>query len=309
MKVTVLVDNRDGEQIRGEWGLSFYIEYTYAGAIPENNGKESRTVLLDAGLSGLFAENAEKLGLDLKAVDYAVLSHAHDDHANGLDTFFELNDHAPLYVAEGCDENCYDRHGIFMKYAGVPRGIMKRRAGRIVKAGTGKSGRPEMTEKADKTERPDSARKGGMITRIDDGISLLGHSTPGLDRLGRAEKMYLRQGLLKFIPDDFRHEVSLVFELPEGIVVFNSCSHAGADNIINEAMKAYPGRRILAMIGGFHLYNKTDKYVRDFARRVLETGVEAVYTSHCTGERAMQILSGELGDKMHAFCTGTVFEL
>ena len=283
MKVTVLVDNRDGEQIRGEWGLSFYIEYTYEGAGTENDGKGSRTVLLDAGLSGLFAENAEKLGLDIKAVDYAVLSHAHDDHANGLDTFFELNDHAPLYVAEGCDENCYDRHGIFMKYAGVPRGIMKRHAGRIVKA--------------------------GKETQIDKGISLLGHSTPGLDKLGRAEKMYLRQGLLKFIPDDFRHEVSLVFELPEGIVVFNSCSHAGADNIINEAMKAYPGRRILAMIGGFHLYNKTDKYVRDFARRVLETGVEAVYTSHCTGERAMQILSEELGDKMHAFCTGTVFEL
>ena len=283
MKVTVLVDNRDGEQIKGEWGLSFYIEYTYEGAGTENDGKGSRTVLLDAGLSGLFAENAEKLGLDIKAVDYAVLSHAHDDHANGLDTFFELNDHAPLYVAEGCDENCYDRHGIFMKYAGVPRGIMKRHAGRIVKA--------------------------GKETQIDKGISLLGHSTPGLDRLGRAEKMYLRQGLLKFIPDDFRHEVSLVFELPEGIVVFNSCSHAGADNIINEAMKAYPGRRILAMIGGFHLYNKTDKYVRDFARRVLETGVEAVYTSHCTGERAMQILSEELGDKMHAFCTGTTFEI
>ncbi len=77
-----------------------------------------------AGLSGLFAENAEKLGLDLKAVDYAVLSHAHDDHANGLDTFFELNDHAPLYVAEGCDENCYDRHGIFMKYAGNPFSVL-----------------------------------------------------------------------------------------------------------------------------------------------------------------------------------------
>ena len=148
-----------------------------------------------------------------------------------------------------------------------------------------------------------------MITQIDKGISLLGHSTPGLDRLGRAEKMYLRQGLLKFIPDDFRHEQSLVFELPEGVAVFNSCSHAGADNIINEAMQAYPGRRILAMIGGFHLFNKTDEYVRDFARRVLETGVEAVYTSHCTGERAMQILSGELGDKMHAFCTGTTFEI
>jgi 7,8-dihydropterin-6-yl-methyl-4-(beta-D-ribofuranosyl)aminobenzene 5'-phosphate synthase len=74
-------------------------------------------------------------------------------------------------------------------------------------------------------------------------------------------------------------------------------------------MKAYPGRRILAMIGGFHLYNKTDKYVRDFARRVLETGVEAVYTSHCTGERAMQILSEELGDRMHTSYTGMEFEL
>ena len=38
MKVTVLVDNRDGEQLRGEWCLSFYIEY------------EGKTVLLDAGL-------------------------------------------------------------------------------------------------------------------------------------------------------------------------------------------------------------------------------------------------------------------
>ena len=90
MKVSVLVDNNDGAGLKGEWGLSFYIEY------------EDKTVLLDAGLSPLFAENAEKMGLDLGNVDFAVLSHAHDDHANGLDRFFELNDHAKLYVAQGC---------------------------------------------------------------------------------------------------------------------------------------------------------------------------------------------------------------
>ena len=103
MKVYVLVDNTDGEGLRGEWGLSFYIEH---------NG---RTILLDAGLSPLFAENAKKMGLDLDKVDFAVLSHAHDDHANGLDRFFELNDHAPLYVASGCDENCYDKKKLFYK--------------------------------------------------------------------------------------------------------------------------------------------------------------------------------------------------
>ena len=85
MTVHVLVDNNNGEGLKGEWGLSFYIEY---------NGRD---VLLDAGLSPLFAVNAEKMGLDLNNVDFAVLSHAHDDHANGLDRFFELNDHAPLY--------------------------------------------------------------------------------------------------------------------------------------------------------------------------------------------------------------------
>ena len=52
MKITVLADNTDGFGLKGEWGLSMYIEYG------------GRTVLLDAGLSGLFAENAEKLGLE-----------------------------------------------------------------------------------------------------------------------------------------------------------------------------------------------------------------------------------------------------
>ena len=271
MKVTVLVDTNDGEGLKGEWGLSFYIEY---------NGLK---VLLDAGLSPLFATNAGKLGIDLNSVDMAVLSHAHDDHANGLDTFLDLNDHAKLYVAEGCEENCYDRPGFFYKYAGIPRGIMKRRADRIVKA------------------TPD--------TMIAEGVRLLGHSTPGLEKLGLAEKMFLRQGFMKYIPDDFRHEQSLIFELDDRVAVFNSCSHAGADNIINEAMAAYPGKKIAAMIGGFHLFNKDDDYVRAFARRVGDTGVETVITGHCTGKKAMEILREELGDKVQELRTGLVFEL
>ena len=271
LKTTVLVDNADGDSLKGEWGLSFYIEYG------------DKTVLLDAGLSGLFAANADSLGLDLTKVDYAVLSHAHDDHANGLETFLDRNDHAPLYVAKYCDENCYDLRGLMYKYAGIPRGIMKRRESRIVRA--------------------------NQDMYISDGIRLLGHTTPGLSEHGRMEKMYLRQGFLRFIPDDFRHEQSLIFELEDGIVVFNSCSHAGADIIINEAMQAYPGRKILAMIGGFHLFNKSDDYVKAFARRVEATGVSSIYTGHCTGPKALDILHAELGDKVHDFKTGLVFEI
>ena len=73
MKATVIVDNKKSEDLKGEWGLCIYIEY---------NGQN---ILLDAGASDLFAENAARLGMDLKAVDAAVLSHAHYDHANGMD--------------------------------------------------------------------------------------------------------------------------------------------------------------------------------------------------------------------------------
>ena len=271
MKVYVLVDNKDGAGLKGEWGLSFYIEY------------KGKTVLLDAGLSPLFAVNAEKMGLDLNNVDFAVLSHAHDDHANGLERFFELNNHALLYVAEGCAENCYDRDGVFFKYAGIPRGIMSRHADRILKADTD--------------------------TMIAEGIRLLGHTTPGLEKLGLMEKMYLKQGFLRYIPDDFRHEHSLVFEMDDGIVIFNSCSHAGADNIINEVSKVYPDKKVIAMIGGFHLFNKSDGYVRAFAKRLDAAGALHIYTGHCTGQKAWDILHDELGDKVHELMTGLVFEI
>lgn len=54
MKVTIVVDNIEHAGIPGEWGFCAYIE---------QNGKK---LLLDTGASNLFAENAEKLNIDLK---------------------------------------------------------------------------------------------------------------------------------------------------------------------------------------------------------------------------------------------------
>jgi 7,8-dihydropterin-6-yl-methyl-4-(beta-D-ribofuranosyl)aminobenzene 5'-phosphate synthase len=159
------------------------------------------------------------------------------------------------------------------------------------------------------TRHADRIIKADPDMYISDGIRLLGHTTPGLEELGLQEHMYLKQPDGSYIPDDFGHEHSLVFELDDGVAIFNSCSHAGADNIINEVMQVYPDRKIVAMIGGFHLFNKDDDYVKAFAQRVGETGVEAVITGHCTGDKAWNILHEELGDKVIGFRTGLVFEL
>ena len=77
-----------------------------------------------------------------------------------------------------------------------------------------------------------------------------------------------------------------------------------ADNIIRETAEQYPGRRILAMIGGFHLHNKTDRYIKEFAEKIHRTGVEQIYTGHCTGEEGYRIMHEVLGDKVRQLEAG-----
>lgn len=271
LKGTVLVDNVGTEELCGEWGLSVYIEYG------------DRKILLDTGDSPLFAENAVKLGKKIEDVEFTVLSHAHYDHSNGYPAFFELNDKAPLYLQEGTLENLYSLYeeGAAPEYAGVPQGMLEKNKDRIVYT------------------------KG--IYEICEGVYTVPHSTPGLEKIGEREKMYLKVGD-EMIFDNFYHEQSLVFEVEDGLVVYNSCSHGGVVTIINEVRATFPGKNIHAYIGGFHLFNKTDEEVRAVADEIRNAGVKCMYTGHCTGERAYKILDEELPGIMNKLQCGLVME-
>ena len=117
--MTVLIDNVAAEPLISEWGLSILIT------------ADSRTILLDTGASSLFAENADALGIDLGNVDTGVLSHAHYDHADGLDTFFALNRTAPFLLREGCCENCFSVKEGALRYIGIRNGVLKKHEARI----------------------------------------------------------------------------------------------------------------------------------------------------------------------------------
>ena len=97
MKITTLIENtacREG--LVCEHGLSLYIE------------TGSKRILFDAGQTGAFGDNAEKLGIDLSRVDLAVLSHGHYDHGGGLKRFLELNAAAPVYINQSAFSQCYN---------------------------------------------------------------------------------------------------------------------------------------------------------------------------------------------------------
>ena len=61
---------------------------------------------------------------------------------------------------------------------------------------------------------------------------------------------------LHLIPDAVRHEQSLAAETAEGLVVLNSCCHAGVDHILADLRARFPGQPIRAVLGGFHLMGK-----------------------------------------------------
>ena len=270
MKATILIDNIAKSPLKDEWGLSVFIEH------------EGKKILLDTGASALFRSNAKKLGADLSDVDCAVLSHAHYDHADGMEEFFNHNSKAKFYLKEECKENCYGRRFIFSKYIGIKKGILK-----------GFSHRIEYV-------------KGD--TEIEKGVYLIPHKTENLEAVGEKAGMYKRINK-KWVPDNFDHEQSLVVDTEKGLVIFNSCCHGGADNIIKEVASTFPEKRIYAIVGGFHLYKSTDSEVLALAKRIEETGIEMVYTGHCTGNRAYGILKENLGEICSQLSVGLVIEV
>ena len=85
IQITTLVENVVyGKGLQGEHGLSLLVEV------------RDRKVLFDTGASDLFIRNARLMGIDLREVDYLVLSHGHRDHTGGLHHFLQLNERATV---------------------------------------------------------------------------------------------------------------------------------------------------------------------------------------------------------------------
>ena len=264
-KITVIVDNISNMGIDGEWGLSILAEYA------------DTKILVDTGASDLFLKNMEILGIDVRDIDYAVLSHAHYDHANGMPSFFDRNTKAKFYLRSGSAEDCYAKKFFFKKYIGIPKNVLR--------------------------DYPDRIEMVSGDYKVIDGVYLIPHKTKGLSEIGKREMMYRRTGN-RWLPDDFSHEQSLVLDTDKGLVIINSCSHGGAANIINEIQATFPEKHVYGLIGGFHLFNKSDSEIRELAKKIKNTGIEYVCTGHCTKNRAYSILQEELGDKLEQMKVG-----
>ena len=265
LKMTVLIDNIAPEGLLSEWGLSILIE------------ADGRKLLLDAGASGQFAQNAARLSLELSEVELGILSHAHFDHADGMEAFFACNDRAQFLLRQGCRENCFGvKDGVF-RYNGIRRGTLERFADRI--------------------------RFVSGVYPVAEGIWLLPHRAADYSSLARRNELFVVENDRRR-PDDFAHEQSLVVETKKGLVVFNSCSHTGVKNCLADLREMLGERKIYAYVGGLHLYKLTDEELSALAGELASSGVSQILTGHCTGEHACAFLRQRLGDQIRQFSAG-----
>ena len=264
MKISVLMENTAVlHEFQAEHGLSLYLE----------TGRHK--ILFDTGQSGAFAENAKRLGVDLAAVDLAVLSHGHYDHGGGLKTFLSLNRSAPVYLSRYAFEEHLNPAG---QYNGLD---------------------PELADNPQLIPV-------GDFRKLDKGIELFScNDRERRFKINPSGLAVRRDGSV--YPEDFRHEQYLLVDENGMRFLFTGCSHKGVVNLTEWFLPD-------VLIGGFHfmkLEPKKDagkKALDETARELLRHNT-VYYTCHCTGADSYAYLKAKMGDRLYYLSAGQTLEL
>jgi 7,8-dihydropterin-6-yl-methyl-4-(beta-D-ribofuranosyl)aminobenzene 5'-phosphate synthase len=240
-----------------DWGFAALVEY---------GGKR---ILFDTGNNAeIFAHNVEAKGIDLKQLDFVVVSHRHGDHTSGLNHLLKVNPTVKIYAPQ-------ENFGVFG--AALP-GTFYRRNDSLPTDMRYFDGKP-----------PDTLRFGtpwpeanftwiAKTTEVAPGFHLiLLNGTWGVDLEVK--------------------EISLAIDTPDGIVLIVGCSHPTIEKIV-EAAKNTINKPIHLVLGGTHLLPAKDDQIISIALSLRDTwGVRYIAPVHCTGEPAFAILKETFGDR------------
>jgi len=257
-QITVLYDAfGKTSTMKKDWGFAALIEY---------GGKR---ILFDTGNDAdIFAHNVAAKGIDLRQLDFAVISHRHGDHTSGLNHLLKVNPAVKIYAPQ-------ENFGVFG--AALPGSFYRRNEALP----------PDMRYfggQAPETLRFGTPWREGNFTWVTKTTEI----APGFH-------LILLNGTWGV--DLEVKEMSLAIDTPEGIVLIVGCSHPTIEKIV-EAARSAINKPIHLVLGGTHLLPANDERITSIATALRDSwNVRYIAPVHCTGEPAFAILKESFGDR------------
>jgi 7,8-dihydropterin-6-yl-methyl-4-(beta-D-ribofuranosyl)aminobenzene 5'-phosphate synthase len=268
-RVTILYDAFGGRPgLIRDWGFAALVEY---------GGKR---ILFDTGNNAeIFAHNVQTLGVDLRRLDFAVISHRHGDHTSGLSYLLRRNPRIKIYAPK-------ESFGVFG--AALPS-TFYRRDESLPDSMRYFGGKPT-DELTFGTPWPQANIQWvDSLTEIAPGVTLIStiSQNPGTLEL---------------------RELSLAVRGPEGLVLLVGCSHPGIETILQAARPL--GEHVALIFGGLHLVTTSDTAIARIASALRDRwGVARIAPGHCTGEPAFTELKRVFGIRYRYAGLGVVTEI
>jgi 7,8-dihydropterin-6-yl-methyl-4-(beta-D-ribofuranosyl)aminobenzene 5'-phosphate synthase len=275
--ITLIEDNKCDNNLISEHGLSLYIEY------------KNKKIILDTGASDNFLKNAINLNINIKNIDYVVITHAHFDHCGGLLSFLKANNKAKIYIKKNEQFETYYKNNKTIDFIGLDIESFSQYYYRFVFI------------KEDIIQIDDYSyiiSKIDMITNITYNNSCL-----------KIKKNNL------LLNDDFEHELIFVIKENRKTSIFSGCAHKGIINMIHTVKSIFKIKKINNIIGGLHLIenpiiqNPVKTETLDEISNYLKDNVINIYTCHCTGLDAFNYLKKDLKNHINYISTGSIINL
>lgn len=252
MRLTVLVDNNTliDRYFFAEPGIALYIE---------QGGKR---ILLDVGYSDIFIKNAQKMNIDLRTLDYVVLSHGHLDHTWGLDPLIRLYTESRI---EGLPHKkpTVVAHAL----AFFSKTFDDMEIGSLLSREKLSKNFPVELSK-DPIWLTERILFLGEIERKND---FEGKKPIGLIMKPEGEE-----------PDYLYDDTALAYKSPQGLVIITGCSHSGICNIVEQAKKLCDEERVVDIVGGLHLLDPSKEQLHGTLKYMKELSPKQMHACHCT---------------------------
>lgn len=276
MKIVTLIENKESDikNLDTEHGLSIYLE------------ADEKSFLFDTGQSGAFVDNAKKLNIDLKNLDYTIISHGHYDHSGGFKRLIEeINPKTKLYVGNGFFDKKYSLKGEKeYEYTGNP-----------------------FTENFLEENNISTEYINEDIVNITDNVLVFTNFNRDKDFENTNEDMYIKKDQ-KYKKDMFLDEIAIAIKTDKGLVVIVGCSHVGIINILDTIIQR-TNMNIYALIGGTHLVREDDEKINRIIEYLKDKDIKLIGACHCTGKHGETMLSQQLEGIFINNNTGDMLEI